>query len=118
MKYGMTIDDYSQEPLVASLLLVAMPGAPSSFLLLVVWPGAPSNSDYLDQQFTETLGVKFWYVPKVTVMANPGGPASWHRSKRDPSSEPMPHPSTPMTDEDLDVASCRSVSGQNLLFPK
>ena len=32
-----------QEPLVASLLLVAMPGAPSSFLLLVVRPGAPSS---------------------------------------------------------------------------
>ena len=29
--------------LVASLLLVAMPGAPSSFLLLVVRPGAPSS---------------------------------------------------------------------------
>ena len=28
---------------VASLLLVAMPGAPSSFLLLVVRPGAPSS---------------------------------------------------------------------------
>ena len=33
-----------QEPLVASLLLVAMPGAPSSFLLLVVGPGAPSSN--------------------------------------------------------------------------
>ena len=32
-----------QEPLVASLLLVAMPGAPSSFLFLVVRPGAPSS---------------------------------------------------------------------------
>ena len=31
------------EPLVASLLLVAMPGAPSSFLFLVVRPGAPSS---------------------------------------------------------------------------
>ena len=31
------------EPLVASLLLVVMPGAPSSFLLLVVRPGAPSS---------------------------------------------------------------------------
>ena len=31
------------EPLVASLPLVAMPFAPSSFLLLVVWPGAPSS---------------------------------------------------------------------------
>ena len=30
------------EPLVASLLLVAMPGAPAS-LLLVVLPGAPSS---------------------------------------------------------------------------
>ena len=29
--------------LVASLLLVVMPGAPSSFLLLVVRPGAPSS---------------------------------------------------------------------------
>ena len=29
--------------LVASLLLVAMPGAPSSFLFLVVRPGAPSS---------------------------------------------------------------------------
>ena len=29
--------------LVAFLLLVAMPGAPSSFLLLVVRPGAPSS---------------------------------------------------------------------------
>ena len=29
--------------LVASLLLVAMPRAPSSFLLLVVRPGAPSS---------------------------------------------------------------------------
>ena len=29
--------------LVASLLLVAMPGAPSRFLLLVVRPGAPSS---------------------------------------------------------------------------
>ena len=29
--------------IVASLLLVAMPGAPSGFLLLVVRPGAPSN---------------------------------------------------------------------------
>ena len=28
---------------VASLLLVAMPGAPSSFLFLVVRPGAPSS---------------------------------------------------------------------------
>ena len=28
---------------VATLLLVAMPGAPSSFLFLVVWPGAPSS---------------------------------------------------------------------------
>ena len=32
-----------QEPLVPSLLLVAMPGAPSSFLFLVVRPGAPSG---------------------------------------------------------------------------
>ena len=32
-----------QEPLITSLLLVAMPGAPSSFLFLVVRPGAPSN---------------------------------------------------------------------------
>ena len=31
-----------EEPLVASLLLVAMPGAPS-FLFLVVRPGAPSS---------------------------------------------------------------------------
>ena len=30
-------------PLVASLLLVAMPFVPSSFLLLVVRPGAPSS---------------------------------------------------------------------------
>ena len=30
-------------PLVASLLLVAMPFAPSSFLLLVVRPGAPTG---------------------------------------------------------------------------
>ena len=28
---------------MASLLLVAMPSAPSSFLLLVAWPGAPSG---------------------------------------------------------------------------
>ena len=32
-----------QEPLVASLLVVATPGAPSSFLFLVVRPGAPSS---------------------------------------------------------------------------
>ena len=32
-----------EEPLVASLLLVATPFAPSSFLLLVVRPGAPSS---------------------------------------------------------------------------
>ena len=32
-----------QEPLVASLLLVVRPGAPSSFLLLVAMPGAPSS---------------------------------------------------------------------------
>ena len=32
-----------KEPLVASLLLVTMPGAPSSFLLLVAMPGAPSS---------------------------------------------------------------------------
>ena len=32
-----------EEPLVASLLLVAMPGAPGSFLFLVVRPGAPSS---------------------------------------------------------------------------
>ena len=31
------------EPLVASLLLVGMPGAPSSFLLLAAMPGAPSS---------------------------------------------------------------------------
>ena len=31
------------EPLVASLLLVAMPFAASSFLLLVAMPGAPSS---------------------------------------------------------------------------
>ena len=34
----------SQEPLVASLLLVVRPGAPSSFLFLVVRPGAPSST--------------------------------------------------------------------------
>ena len=28
---------------MASLLLVAMPSAPGSFLLLVAWPGAPSG---------------------------------------------------------------------------
>ena len=33
----------SQEPLVASLLLVVRPGDPSSFLFLVVMPGAPSS---------------------------------------------------------------------------
>ena len=33
----------SKEPLVASLLLVVRPGAPSSFLLLVAMPGAPSS---------------------------------------------------------------------------
>ena len=32
-----------KEPLVASLLLVAMSFAPGSFLLLVVMPGAPSS---------------------------------------------------------------------------
>ena len=31
------------EPLVASLLLVVRPGAPSSFLFLVAMPGAPSS---------------------------------------------------------------------------
>ena len=31
-------------PFVASLLIVAMPGAPSSFLFLVVRPGAPISS--------------------------------------------------------------------------
>ena len=36
-----------QEPLVASLLLVAMPGAPSSFLFLVAMPGAPSSFLFL-----------------------------------------------------------------------
>ena len=30
-------------PLIASLLLVAMPSAPNSFLFLVVRPGAPSS---------------------------------------------------------------------------
>ena len=35
---------YGQEPLVASLLLVVWPGAPSSVLLfLVAMPGAPSS---------------------------------------------------------------------------
>ena len=34
---------FAKEPLVASFLLVAMPGAPSSFLFLVVRPGAPSS---------------------------------------------------------------------------
>ena len=33
----------NQELLVASLLLVAMPGAPGSFLVLAVRPGAPSS---------------------------------------------------------------------------
>ena len=33
----------SNEPLVASLLIVAMPFVTSSFLLLVVRPGAPSS---------------------------------------------------------------------------
>ena len=33
----------AQEPLVASLLLVVGPGAPSSFLLLVAKTGAPSS---------------------------------------------------------------------------
>ena len=33
--------------LVASLLLVAMPGAPSSFLFLVAMPGAPSSFLFL-----------------------------------------------------------------------
>ena len=32
-----------QEPLVASLLLVPMPQAPTGFLFLVVRPGAPSS---------------------------------------------------------------------------
>ena len=32
-----------REPLVASLLLVARPGAPSSFLLVVVRPAAPRS---------------------------------------------------------------------------
>ena len=44
-----------QEPLVASILLIAMPLVPSSFLLLVVRPGAPGSvlapsSDALDSQ--------------------------------------------------------------------
>ena len=34
----------ARSPLVAFLLLVAMPGAPTSFLLLVVRPGAPVAS--------------------------------------------------------------------------
>ena len=34
---------FLQEPLVASLLLVAMPFAPGSFLFLVVRPGAPTS---------------------------------------------------------------------------
>ena len=33
----------ARSPLVASLLLVAMPAAPNSFLFLVVRPGAPSS---------------------------------------------------------------------------
>ena len=33
-----------QEPLVASLLLVVMPGALGGFLLLVVRPGVPSSA--------------------------------------------------------------------------
>ena len=37
---------FHQEPLVACLLLVAMPGAPSSFLFLVVRPGAPSSVSF------------------------------------------------------------------------
>ena len=35
--------DFGEMAMLASLLLVAMPGAPSSFLLLVVRPGAPSS---------------------------------------------------------------------------
>ena len=55
-------------PLVASLLLVAMPGAPSSFLLLVVRPGAPSsvldtNSDGL-QPKSDPLLSHMWSTPQ------------------------------------------------------
>ena len=42
--------------LVVRMLLVAMPGAPSSFLLLVVRPGAPSsvlNTDECRDVFTQ-----------------------------------------------------------------
>ena len=42
-KYFADFSD-AYKPLVASLLLVAMPGAPSSFLFLVVRAGAPSST--------------------------------------------------------------------------
>ena len=53
-------------PLVASLFLVAMPFAPSSFLLLVAMPGAPSSStDMFPPTSTHQLpGIVFLRVRK------------------------------------------------------
>ena len=45
------------KPLVASLLLVAMPRAPSSFLFLVVRPGAPSS--VLDEGYLNNFEYRF-----------------------------------------------------------
>ena len=61
----------SEKPLVASLLLVAMPGAPSSFLLLVVRPGAPSSVLAASSKAKRKLGQVSlqWY--KLTCFVSP-----------------------------------------------
>ena len=72
-----------QEPLVASLLLVVWPGAPSSFLLLVAMPGAPSIIIRLGVEACKLLGAIFAAAPacgKQTLLGSvsPGSPSKRH----------------------------------------
>ena len=66
----------SQEPLVASLLLVAMPGAPSS-LFLVVRPGAPSGVLAPIVAMSGPSSFLFLVVASLLLVAMPGAPSSF-----------------------------------------
>ena len=73
------------QPLVASLLLVAMPGAPSSFLFLVVRPGAPSSvlahmhrhacSFFVKRQHLKKMSTSSPRFPRIGARRNATGSA-------------------------------------------
>ena len=97
------------EPLVAFLLLVAMPFVPSSFLFLVVGPGAPSSVrtllcfsshlrrpkvetwDVLFRNFSALAGVDLWFTGIADFLASQAWPGEWNFAESNECFQGFPH---------------------------